>query len=131
MKALKINWLGACPRCGCYEMNVTSDTDGSSLEVADDVTCYGCGNSGEIGCDDAIAYVAWDDLPPPQRPPHEVRMRNEYADLCEKVGKLSDFIAENPIFASLSARERELMQTQLAGMRTYRDALSERLEQIK
>jgi hypothetical protein len=60
MRVTRIDWLDDCEVCGCGEMYVSTDADEGRLNCGDDVTCPGCGATGEIDCDDGMAFVLWD-----------------------------------------------------------------------
>lgn len=59
---------------------------------------------------------------------HVERMIKELETVSENVGKLSDFIAGNPIFLSLVQAEQEDMTFQLRAMINYQFHLSKRVE---
>ena len=67
MKTIKIAWLEDCTWCGCAELNVvTESSDADKLEINDAVTCPQCGATGEIDCDDGVAFVSWAEPEPCQ-----------------------------------------------------------------
>ena len=59
---------------------------------------------------------------------HVERMLNEQKELCEKIGKLSDFISRNPIFDNLSKDEQYDMKLQLGAMELYSNVLQHRID---
>ena len=59
---------------------------------------------------------------------HVERMLNEQKELCEKIGKLSDFITKNIIFDNLSKDEQYDMKLQHKVMTMYRDILQHRID---
>ena len=59
---------------------------------------------------------------------HVERMLNEQKELCEKIGKLSDFITKNIIFDTLSKDEQYDMKLQHKVMTMYRDILQHRID---
>lgn len=58
-KELKIDWLDGCPKCDSHSHTVKTE-EGSEkwLYDGDDVQCE-CGQTGEIECDDGVAWVNW------------------------------------------------------------------------
>lgn len=56
------------------------------------------------------------------------RMIVEYVELNERIGRLDNFIAENPIFEGFDGIKREIMRKQLIGMVQYRETLRERMK---
>ena len=59
---------------------------------------------------------------------HVERMLNEQKELCEKIGKLNDFITKNIIFDTLSKDEQYDMKLQHKVMTMYRDILQHRID---
>ena len=59
---------------------------------------------------------------------HVERMLNEQKELCEKIGKLSDFISKSTIFDNLSKDEKYDLLLQLKAMSMYRDILQHRID---
>ena len=59
---------------------------------------------------------------------HVERMLNEQKELCEKIGKLSDFITKNIIFDNLPKDEKFDLQLQYKAMVMYRDILQHRID---
>ena len=59
---------------------------------------------------------------------HVERMLNEQKELCEKIGKLSDFITKNIIFDNLSKDEKFDLLLQYKAMVMYRDILQNRID---
>ena len=59
---------------------------------------------------------------------HVERMLNEQVELCEKIGKLGEFISKNPIFDNLSKDEQYDMLLQHKAMSMYRDILQHRID---
>ena len=60
--------------------------------------------------------------------PHQQRVVNEKTELDDKLGKLHDFIQENPIFKTLPEDEQKRLQRQDLVMAEYSQILSERIE---
>ena len=60
--------------------------------------------------------------------PHLERMLNEQKELCEKIGKLSDFITKNIIFDNLPKDEKYDLLLQHKAMSMYRDILQHRID---
>jgi hypothetical protein len=60
--------------------------------------------------------------------PHEERLIAERNELLERMKKLREFIAENPIYQSLSQRERDLLSAQYNAMDQYDNILYERIQ---
>lgn len=60
--------------------------------------------------------------------PHQQRVVDEKSELDEKLGKLHDFIQDNPIFKTLPDGEQKLLQRQDLVMAEYSQILSERIE---
>ena len=59
---------------------------------------------------------------------HLERMLNEQKELCEKIGKLCDFISKSTIFDNLSKDEKYDMMLQFNAMTMYRDILQHRID---
>ena len=59
---------------------------------------------------------------------HVERMLNEQKELCEKIGKLSDFITKNIIFDNLPNDEKFDLLLQYKAMVMYRDILQHRID---
>lgn len=59
--------------------------------------------------------------------PHQQRVVDERDDLVEKLGKLGDFVASNPIFKKLPSDEQERLLAQHGFMSEYARVLSERI----
>jgi hypothetical protein len=59
--------------------------------------------------------------------PHQQRVVDERTELDEKLTKLTQFIAESPIFAGLDDREKSRLIAQKAHMEGYSDILGERI----
>ena len=59
---------------------------------------------------------------------HVERMQKEQTELCEKIGKLGEFISKNQIFDTLSKDERSDMTLQCKAMEIYRDILQRRID---
>ena len=59
---------------------------------------------------------------------HVERMLNEKKELCEKIGKLSDFITKNIIFDNLPKDEKFDLLLQYKAMVMYRDILQHRID---
>ena len=59
--------------------------------------------------------------------PHQQRVVDEKADLDDKLGKLHDFIQENPTFKALPEDEQKRLQRQDLVMAEYSQILSERI----
>jgi hypothetical protein len=60
--------------------------------------------------------------------PHQQRVVDEKAELNEKLGKLHDFIQDNPIFKTLPEDEQKRLQRQDLVMAEYSQILGERIE---
>ena len=60
--------------------------------------------------------------------PHLERMLEEQKELCEKIGKLCDFISKNTIFDNLSKDEKYDLLLQHKAMSMYRDILQHRID---
>lgn len=60
-------------------------------------------------------------------PPHQQRVLVEKAELDERLAKLSEFIADNPLFATLPDDEQERLRDQNLVMTQYSDILAERI----
>lgn len=58
---------------------------------------------------------------------HIDRMRQERVELCDRLNKLSNFIATEK-FTTLAANEQSRMKRQLVAMREYAEVLGERLQ---
>ncbi len=59
--------------------------------------------------------------------PHQQRVVDEKTELDERLGKLHDFIQENPIFKTLPEDEQKRLQRQDLVMAEYSQILSERI----
>ena len=59
---------------------------------------------------------------------HVERMLNEQKELCEKIGKLCDFISKSTIFDNLSKDEKYDLLLQHKAMSMYRDILQHRID---
>lgn len=59
---------------------------------------------------------------------HIDRMQVELRELTDKAQALADFIDGGHIFASLSSRQRELMEQQLDVMKAYKAILTARID---
>jgi len=59
--------------------------------------------------------------------PHQQRVVEEAESLNEKLEKLGEFIATNPIFGKLSLMEQARMKTQMFHMRAYLVVLHDRI----
>ena len=59
---------------------------------------------------------------------HVERMLNEQKELCEKIGKLSDFITKNIIFDNLPKDEKFDLLLQYKAMVMYIDVLQHRID---
>jgi len=63
MKELKIDWLDSCPKCDA-SVHTVHTKDGSEKWLYDgDKAICDCGQTGEIECDDGVAWVNWDKEP--------------------------------------------------------------------
>jgi hypothetical protein len=60
-------------------------------------------------------------------PPHIQRVMDERMELENRKTKLEDFIADNPIFKTLSGEERDRMIRQQKAMQEYHSILEERI----
>lgn len=59
--------------------------------------------------------------------PHQERVVAEKAELDEKIRKLTDFMENNPIYNSLSAKDATLLARQKVYMLGYSEVLGERI----
>ena len=59
---------------------------------------------------------------------HVERMLNEQKELCEKIGKLGNFISQNTIFDKMSNDEKYDMILQFEAMRIYSNVLQHRID---
>lgn len=61
MKELRIDWLGSCPTCES-DNHIVKTNNGTRkwLYDGDEVNCK-CGQTGEIECDDGVAWVNWEE----------------------------------------------------------------------
>ena len=59
---------------------------------------------------------------------HVERMLNEQKELCDKIGKLCDFISKSTIFGNLSKDEKFDLLLQYKAMVVYRDILQRRID---
>jgi hypothetical protein len=64
-------------------------------------------------------------------PPHVQRLYIEADELHDRIGKLTSFVADNPLFEKLSAEEQNLLRIQSAAMMTYSSVLLARLTLIR
>lgn len=60
------------------------------------------------------------------KPDWQQRVIDEHEALAEKIGKLAAFL-EGPVYPSLSAHERQLLDHQLVMMRNYDSCLVSRI----
>ena len=61
-------------------------------------------------------------------PPHVSRMIDEQNELVSRIGKLREFIKENPRFGELSMTDQVLMAEQETAMNVYLVVLTARIE---
>lgn len=59
--------------------------------------------------------------------PHQKRVLTERKQLHERLDALKTFIAESPVFPTLSAVEQEQLHAQASVMQTYDDILCRRI----
>ena len=59
---------------------------------------------------------------------HLERLLNEQVELCEKIGKLCEFITKNQIFDNLSKDEQYDLLLQHKAMSMYKDILQHRID---
>ncbi len=67
-------------------------------------------------------------LKPTGLPPHQQRVVEEQIELGDRLAKLRDFIAGNPIFAGLPGDEQVRLKTQCFVMNVYWDVLVDRIK---
>lgn len=83
----------------------------------------------QLSEDWAIVSVSTDNSPAPlsvTRSEHQQRVRDEYADLAEKIAKLKAFFGTT-IFGGLPDGERHRMERQLDAMESYAGILTDRI----
>ena len=57
----------------------------------------------------------------------QTRVVDEKTELDEKIGKLNDFLAMNPVYQALPNAEQARLLRQITVMREYSDILGERI----
>lgn len=63
---------------------------------------------------------------PPEETPHVVRLRTEYQELCDRLGKLDTFL-DTPVFSQLDTVEQDELVQQHLVMQEYQAVLARRL----
>lgn len=63
--------------------------------------------------------------------PHQQRVVNEKAELDQKAGALTQFIATSPVFDTLDAAEQERLREQCEVMWQYSEILGKRIAAFK
>jgi len=60
--------------------------------------------------------------------PYVERMKTEQEELVERMGKLDDFMSNNPLFDDMDPIDQRLMQQQLREMIAYLLTLTKRIK---
>lgn len=86
---------------------------------------------GWIGVRFTLTAVAESTTPASSLQPHQQRVVDEKAELDTKAKALSEFIGENPIFATIDVAEQERLKEQCEVMWQYSEILGARIAAFK